>query len=171
MFRVNRSMAIVAVSAAQATVTFAVVLELARRRRKARSAAWDVLVNARSGMKTSLEAGNSRAGEDAAQWIGGGLAALGAITGEDPRALLLKLSDQIPMDSNDLAPRPGDLVKSPDSQAQFRAIERERPPPHPGAPKPIDPHDLTPEEREEYGVLLPEEMILAREGAEDGDVG
>jgi hypothetical protein len=168
---VNRNLIIhVAVSAAQAAATVAAVGLLLRARNGVRKKTWSKLVDARGNMKSALDAGDSKGGELAAQWIGGGLAIYGSMIGEDPRTLLNRLSDEVPIDPNAVAPRPGDLVKSPDSEARFRAIERERPPPPPGAPKPIDPHDLTPEEREEYGIFLPEEMEAARAEATTGDV-
>jgi len=133
--------------------------------------AWATLKDARSRMKNAVESGDTATAEQIAQWIGGGIVSLATMTEEDPKTLLERLTVAVPISTGQVAPQPGDVVKSPDSQARFRVVERERPAPPPGAPKAIDPRDLTPEEREEYGIFLPEEMEAAREDASAGDMG
>ena len=106
------------------------------------TSAWNLLVEARQRI---LDA-RSRPDETSSSvdainnWIGGGLAVLGSIMSESPQTLLDRLIQEVPNKE----------------QEGFFPVKRERPKPHPGAPKDLDISTLTDQEREELGIILPQ---------------
>lgn len=115
-------------------------------------AAWEILLEARRNMKAETIENRHDVAKEINTWIGGGLAVLGVLTGESSAALLEKLSAEIPILSAEEA------MKQP-GRPKFVETKRERPKPHPGAPRPINIDELTPEEREELGIIEPDMEI------------
>jgi len=109
--------------------------------------AWKLLVEARKNLIAAMTKMDVETIESINHWIGGAIAMLGAITGESPSSIQDRLSQQIP------SPAPPPIPAG----MQFAEVERSRPKPHPGAPRPVDMSTLTPEELERLGVTLAEE--------------
>jgi hypothetical protein len=123
-----------------------------------RHIAWDTLKDARRKLANAISSGNTRQSEDISQWIGGGLAVLASLTGEDAPSLLRSLEQAVPVSSPIVAVTPDGAVKVPDSNATYVPVERARPKPPPGAPKKLDLTTLSEAEREELGIILPEDV-------------
>ncbi len=113
------------------------------------SEAWESLRDARRRMLESLHAGVNDKVESINLWIGGALSTFAKLTGGDSQELLDRLSVEIPNTT------PPPIV--PPDVAEFVHVERDRPKPHPGAQRKLDLSELTPEEREELGIITPGE--------------
>jgi hypothetical protein len=109
-----------------------------------RDAAWNLLVESRRALAQSVESNqvSPELVESANQWTGGGLAVLAAMTGDDPEVLRQRLMAEVPIKTS----------------SNFYHAERSRPRPHPGAQKSLDVSTLTDEEREELGIVLPQQL-------------
>lgn len=113
------------------------------------NAVWPMLVDARQKLIDAMANGADSKVDSTNAWIGGALAMAGALTGESAEGLRDRLAAEVPIPASD----------SPYSRmGEFRHVERTRPKPHPGAPRPVDPADLTPEERRELGIFLSGEL-------------
>lgn len=132
-------------------------------------AAWETLKDARAKMLAAHARGDSDTVAQVNGWIGGGLALMADLTGENAATLLERLTAEVPsaatpvaVTQNTASPASNlvietSTVTAPDSNAKFYHVERSRPEPPAGAPKPVDPADLTPKERAELGMFLPGE--------------
>lgn len=110
-------------------------------------AVWPMLVDARHKMIDAMANGADSKVADTNSWIGGALAAAAVLTGNSAEALRDRLLAEVPTPS---------FTSPYERLGEFRSVERRRPSSPPGAPKPIDPATLTPEEREELGIVMPE---------------
>lgn len=131
--------------------------------------AWATLKDARVKMLEAQGRGDHSTVAQINGWIGGGLALMAEMTGENAASLLAKLAQEVPLAvpamttsaGNSLTPNlvmePGVPQAVPGSNARFYPVKRERPDPPPGAPRALQPEDLTPEERAELGMFLPGE--------------
>lgn len=117
---------------------------------------WGILKEARANMLRAHSRGDAAEAAKITMWIGGGLAVLAEAIGEDAQGLLSRLSEEVPS-SGSTPVSTETTVQSEASRANFYPVERKRPLPPPGAPRPIKPEDLTPEERAELGIVLPGE--------------
>jgi hypothetical protein len=109
---------------------------------------WPLLVDARKKIATAMTDDSEVKVNELNQWLGGALAAAAVLTGNSGEALRDRLAAEVPLPE----------IKNPyENMGEFRHVERTRPKPHPGAQRPIDPSELTPEEREELGIILPGE--------------
>lgn len=111
---------------------------------------WQQLLEARAGLKKQMETGTSFDVDRINLWIGGALAALATLTGEDVTELNAKLQAEAPVGE------PGP-VNTSNGRVTFVETKRERPKPPPGAPRDLDPHDLSEEERADLGIVLEDE--------------
>lgn len=116
-----------------------------------RDAAWELLKDARKRLSNAMGEGNAEDISSINNWIGGGVAVYAVLTDGNAEALLEKLREATPIESG----TPGQI---PGVRANFYQVERERPKPPPGAPRPLNPEDLTQEERDELGIVLPDEV-------------
>ena len=117
-----------------------------------RSRAWDLLKEARLKERAAIKGGRPDEVEQIAAWVGGGIAIMAALLDEAPEALLVELKGEVPV-----APFvPPEEMSETERRATFIPVERHRATPPPGAPRPLDMSTLTPEEREEMGIIMPE---------------
>jgi hypothetical protein len=111
----------------------------------AREQAWTMLRDGRKNLAEATTGGNSFDIDRINQWLGGAIAMFAVLTGENAEQVLSDLRAEVPIGSNVPAP----------SNVKFFDVERPRPDPHPGAPKPLDLESLSDEEREELGIIMP----------------
>jgi hypothetical protein len=110
---------------------------------------WPMLVDARKKIATAMTDDSEAKVNELNQWLGGALAAAAVLTGNSGEALRDRLAAEAPLPE----------VKNPyENMGEFRHVERTRPKPHPGAQRPIDPSELSAEEREQLGIILPGEV-------------
>jgi len=109
---------------------------------------WPLLVDARTKLVDAMKAEDEATVNRINQWIGGALSATGLLTETPAEVLRDRLAAEVP------APEPTNPYAH---MGEFKSVERERPQPHPGAQRPIDPHSLSAEERAELGIVLPGE--------------
>lgn len=108
---------------------------------------WPMLVDARHKLIDAMANGADSKVSDTNSWIGGALAATAALIGTSGEELRDRLIAEVPSPTK---------TNPYQHMGEFRRVERRRPDPPPGAPRPVDPASLTPEEREELGIVLPE---------------
>jgi len=111
---------------------------------------WPTLVDARRKLVDAMSNGTEAKVNEVNQWLGGALAATAVLTGNSAEALLDRVKAEVPAPE-----RPNPL----EGVAEIVHVERERPKPHPGAQRPIDPSELSAEERAELGIVLPGEGL------------
>lgn len=116
------------------------------------SAAWELLKDARKNLKQAQNSHNSEKVVHIDNWVGGGVAVLAALTGKKPEEVLAKLVEET---GGNVAMALGEKPPMRSDRVSFHEVERTRPAPPPGAPKPLDLDSLTEEEILELGVIVP----------------
>lgn len=109
---------------------------------------WPMIVDARQKFVDAWVAGADQDKITATNnWLGGALATAAVLTGNSAEALMERVKAEVPTP---------EIANPFEGVAEFNHVERKRPEPPPGFQRPVDPADLTPEEREQLGVIMPE---------------
>lgn len=128
--------------------------------------AWSALTEARRNLINAQSKGDPATVNQINMWIGGALSIMASLTGEDAKELDAKLKADVPSGAPAVAANDDGTLSTDSSRASFYPVERVRPAPSPGAPRPISPEDLTLEERQSLGVRLDDDPPLPAYGSE-----